>query len=115
MKIVRGFEQARVALLESRALGTSATPQHVRTKTEEVFGKPLSPSEVVKTILKYVKERGDEAVIDLTFKLEGVRPEFLEVPSSKISEACNEIPQDILNALNSAAARISKFHSVGLP
>ncbi len=115
MKIVKGYEQAREALLVSRALSSSDTPRHVQIKTEEVFGKPLSPSEVVQIILENVKDGGDEAIIDLTVKLEGVRPKFLEVSPSKISEAFNQIPQDVLKALNSAATRISKFHSVGRP
>ncbi|HUU68458.1 MAG TPA: hypothetical protein VM186_02955, partial [Planctomycetota bacterium] len=38
-------------------------PAWIRRKTVEIFGKPLTPSEVVRTIIADVRRKGDSAVL----------------------------------------------------
>ena len=89
VKIVKGIENARSALISRRNLDTGDIPAHVWERTEEAFGQPLSPPEVVELIINRVRENGDSAVRDLALRLDGVELDSLEVPSSLISE----IPQ----------------------
>jgi len=67
-------DDAREAILELRRQlspkGNVVSPQG-RARTMEVFGEPLTPQEVVERICADVRERGIEAVLDYTAKLDG--------------------------------------------
>ncbi|WP_297454396.1 histidinol dehydrogenase [Persephonella sp.] len=66
----------------------------------------------VKEILKNVKERGDEAVLEYTEKFDGVKltPEELIVPFSELEKAYESIDEDTRWALEVAYERVRKFH-----
>ena len=57
--------------LTGRFAGQDAQPAAAQRKTIEVFGKPLAPAEVVRTIVDAVRERGDDAVLEYAAKLDG--------------------------------------------
>lgn len=66
----------------------------------------------VKEILKNVKERGDEAVLEYTEKFDGVKltPDELIVPFSELEKAYESIDDDTRWALEVAYERVRKFH-----
>ncbi len=66
----------------------------------------------VKQIIKDVKERGDEAVIEYTKKFDGVEltPEELVIPFKELEKAYDEIEDDVRWALEVAAERVRDFH-----
>ena len=64
----------------------------------------------VKAILAEVRERGDEAVRDLTERFDGVRPGALRVPAADIADAVASIDPELRTALETAAAGIRHFH-----
>ena len=67
----------------------------------------------VREIIKNVKTRGDEALIDYTNRFDKAnieKPEELEIPYSKLKEAYESVPPEFAEALELAAARIRKFH-----
>ena len=66
----------------------------------------------VKQIIKDVKERGDEAVIEYTKKFDGVElsPKELEIPFKELERAYDEIEDDVRWALEVAAERVREFH-----
>ncbi|HIQ49169.1 MAG TPA: histidinol dehydrogenase, partial [Aquifex aeolicus] len=68
--------------------------------------------EIVKEILKRVKEEGDRAVIEYTEKFDGIKltSESMEVPFEELEKAYNEIEYDVRNALEVAEERIRIFH-----
>ncbi len=68
------------------------------------------PVAAVKEILDDVRERGDEAVRDLTERFDGTRPGALRVPPETITAALHEIDPDLRRALQTAAAGIRDFH-----
>src|SRR3954462_9232966 len=57
--------------------------------TVAVFGRPLTPQQVVETICDDVRDRGLEAVLEYTEKLDGksLTPETLRVSADELSEA----------------------------
>lgn len=68
------------------------------------------PVAAVKEILADVRERGDEAVRDLTERFDGVRPTALRVPPADIAAALDSLDPELRAALHAAADGIRDFH-----
>ena len=115
MKIVRGLDAGRKALCSNRGLDLSTVPPSVQESIERAFGEALTPQQVVSRILSEVRERGDDAVRELTRRLDGVEPGELEVPRSEIADAHRHVPDELLEALELVARRVRRFHEAGLP
>lgn len=66
----------------------------------------------VQAILKGVKAKGDEAVIEYTERFDGMdlSPSQLRVSRKEIEEAYEKVPMEDLDALKLAAERIESFH-----
>ena len=66
----------------------------------------------VQAILKGVKAKGDEAVIEYTKRFDGMdlSPSQLRVSRKEIEEAYEKVPMEDLDALKLAAERIESFH-----
>lgn len=89
------------------------------TKNEELQ-KLIARSDVeveeyentVKKIIKDVKERGDEAIIEYTEKFDNVKlsPEDFQIPFEKLEEAYETIEENTRWALEVAAERVREFH-----
>ena len=70
---------------------------------------------VVKDILNNVKERGDEALKEYTYRFDGFIADSLQVPSNSISKAWEETPKALKDSLLLAKKRIEKFHRLQVP
>jgi histidinol dehydrogenase len=68
------------------------------------------PIAAVKEILADVRARGDEAVLDLTERFDGVRPAALRVPDADLAAALAGLDPELRTALEAAAAGIRDFH-----
>ena len=110
MRTIRGLTEARKVLCDGRGLNLDVVPPAVAEKTAEVLGEPLSPIRAAEEILRRVREGGDDAVRDLTRRLDGVELDRLEVPPSSMSDAYREVPDEVIDALQLAARRIRSFH-----
>lgn len=110
MRVARGLAAARKALCQERGLRLDQAPPHVLKRITEVFGEPLTPTQVVELILKQVRQQGDAAVRELARKLEGDDLGALEVPLSAIAKAYDDVPDEVVEALTVAAHRIRRFH-----
>jgi len=110
MKIIEGFESARLTL-SRRTLGDfyPASPA-LRQKLKETFGAEIEPEQAVRQIIDEVRNRGDAALLDYTLKIDGVKLASLEVDKHQVSSAYREIDQELLSALELAAERIRHFH-----
>ena len=115
MRVIHGLEQAREALLSGRGLNLDKVPPNVQDGIRKVFGRPMTPSQVVRHILERVRNEGDAAVRDLTSKLDGANIQDLEVPEAAVSAAYGQVPEELIEALNLAAERIRKFHEAAMP
>ena len=71
----------------------------------------------VAEIIANIKNRGDDALIEYTAKLdnEGVKPLSLELSQEEIRAAATNCKTPILEALKSAAVRIENFHKKQAP
>ena len=65
---------------------------------------------IVKNIIEDVRERGDEALLDMTEKFDGVRPDPIRVSQEEIDEAYSLIDPEFRSILEEAAENIRTFH-----
>lgn len=101
----------RVAELER--LESSAA----REKTIEVFGEALPAREVVSRIVRDVRERGDEAVIEYSRKLDSVElsADELRVPEAELDRALGHAPPAFVKAAKRAAANVRAYQKRLVP
>lgn len=69
------------------------------------------PVAAVRAIIDDVRARGDDALLDLTERFDGVRLDRLRVPSDELDAARAAIPAEVRDALELAAGRIAAFHA----
>lgn len=69
----------------------------------------------VSAVVNQVKNEGDKALIALTEKFDGVRPNTIRVTSEEIEEASSRLSQGMKSALQQAYQNISKFHQAQKP
>lgn len=68
------------------------------------------PVDAVRAILADVRARGDEALRDLTERLDGCRVDDLRVAPSRLDRARAGLDRDVLRALDDAHGRIVDYH-----
>ena len=108
MKIVKGFRQAKPLLAREAPFLLSPLSSGVEHKVAE---DKLSPEQIVSRIIDDVRDKGDEALLSYTEKLDRVKLSSLEVTRGEISAAYQKIDRKLVPALELAASRIDKFHS----
>jgi len=93
------------------SFGDGITSADSGETTLRAFGRPLSPVEAVRTILKDVRDRGDEAVADYVKNLDGVdmSPEAFRVSPDELAAAYDGISQKLRDSLKRAADNIRLF------
>ncbi|HEY83082.1 MAG TPA: histidinol dehydrogenase [Dehalococcoidia bacterium] len=109
MRMIKGFAQAKAAL--SRPTPAEAYPVSpaLQKRLKEIFGTD-DAEQAVRQIIGEVRERGDVALFDLAFRIDGVKLTSLEIGREKIARAYQEVDEALLSALELAAEQISSFH-----
>ena len=111
MKIIRDVKKARATLLKRSPPETQEGPPWLMERIAETFGKPMSLQEVVEHVLSEVRERGDQALLDFEWRLDGVKLRHLEVTKKEIDKARSKVDAGLASALELAADRIRSFHA----
>ncbi len=88
-----------------------------RARVKKVFGKVLSPGQVVSRILEDLRSKGDAALKRYALQIEGVNltPSFLRVSKKERSEGFKRTPAKVRKALRLAAQRIARYQKRLLP
>ncbi|MGH9094775.1 MAG: histidinol dehydrogenase, partial [Acidimicrobiales bacterium] len=68
------------------------------------------PTAAVRHILAQVRERGDQALRDLTERFDGVRIDRVEVPAADVKAALDAVPPELRQALEVAADNVEAYH-----
>ena len=110
MKIIRDVKKARATLLKRTPPETQEGPPWLMERIAETFGKPMSLQEVVEHVLSEVRARGDQALLDFEWRLDGVKLKRLEVTRKEIDGARFNVDAGLVSALELAAERIRSFH-----
>lgn len=69
----------------------------------------------VSSILEDVRRRGDEALVEMAERFDGVRLEAIEVPRSLCVAALERLDPALRDALTRAASNIERFHTAQIP
>ena len=115
MRILRGLEEAKNHIASRGNIESDAVPEAVAKGIEDIFGRAMSPAEVVTCILEEVRLRGDTAVKELSRRIDGVDYDDLEVDREDMERAYYSLPEELRDAMRTAAARIASFAKASLP
>ncbi|MBT9149478.1 MAG: histidinol dehydrogenase [Dehalococcoidia bacterium] len=107
MRVIQDIELAKSTLLKRLPAESVKLPLE---RIKETFGKELTPEEAVRQIITDVRDRGDAALLDYAERLEGAKLTRLEVSRKEITAARNNVDEELLAALQTAAERIRDFH-----
>ena len=96
--------------------GDVVSPQG-QAKTLAVFGESLTPQQVVERICKDVRQRGMQAVLEYTAKLDGVEltPDTVRVSQAELQAAYNHANPDYLQTLRTIQQNILAYQKAILP
>ena len=96
--------------------GSNAAPDRLATIAERTSGGRLREEMVrVEEILARVQAEGDAALMELTERFDGVRPDPLRIAPQRLADAWQATPAPLQDALRLAHQRILAFHQHQLP
>jgi histidinol dehydrogenase len=110
VRIVYGAAEGRRTLLRRQALDEYEALPALQASIERLFGRRLTPDEVVAQILRDVKAQGDEAVRAYSRLIDGTELEALRVSEDRIELGWQRTDPALRQALELAAQRIEAFH-----
>jgi len=114
MRIIRNAEEGKLLLLSRKPLETEELPMDMRETTFRAFGQELSPDEVVRRIIRDVREDGDNAVRYYNSRIDGAQTEALRVTDTEIHDAYDTLAPELIEALKFAADRVRRYHETQL-
>ena len=103
---------AEGSILQRKPLGEGPVPARLQAGIREAFGEDLTPLQAVQRILADVRSRGDAALTDWTYKLDGKRIERFRVPGEEIQASLKKISPQVVENFRIAAARVEAFHKL---
>jgi histidinol dehydrogenase len=115
MKMLRGISEVREFVSGRSIRSLESIPEEVSRRIHDIFGRQMTPAEVVSHILSEVRSKGDSAIRDLTHRIDGLELESLEVDRASFRQAVEEIPRDLRDAFDLATRRINGFARASLP
>ena len=110
MRVFRAGTPEAAALLRRMPLDEMMTDTEVSAQTEAVFGERLTPEQFVERVRTEVRTRGDDALRELSRRLEGTVPDRFETTRAEIDEAYERVPAPLVDDLRRAAERVAAFH-----
>ena len=119
MRIISSVEEGRRTILSRAPLEVEQIPLGVRETTFRTFGKELTPEEAVSRVIRDVREDGDNAIRYYNSAFDNSQPEELIVSLEEMQAARESVHDEVVEALQYAAKRITEFHeqqlrSIGL-
>lgn len=102
-------DAAQRGILRRSAWDEIALPDSMLDRNEALFGERITPDEVVRRILRDVRQRGDVAVREWTQKIDHVQGPLV-VSAEQISVAYEQVKPEIVDAMRLAAKRIEAYH-----
>lgn len=101
---------AEETILRRTAWDEWQVPDTLLERNPALFGERIGPDEAVRRILADVRQRGDEALIAWTERLDRVVPQALVLSDSHIQDAYAQVSPELVEAMKLSAARIEHFH-----
>lgn len=102
-------DAAQKSILRRAAWDEISVPDSMMDGIESLFGERITPDEVVRRILRDVRERGDAAVREWTQTIDRVQAPLVVTPDD-IRHAYEQVAPEVVDALRLAARRIEAYH-----
>ncbi len=112
MLSIYDVETARKTILKRTPLNRMTFPHPTLLRTEALFGKGVTPPEAVATILSAIQAEGDVALRRWCSLLDRTVPDDFLIPAQALKEAYDSQPPELIQALQTAADRIRRFHQL---
>jgi histidinol dehydrogenase len=109
----RGATEQLQQLARKLSLQADVVSPRGKQLTEKVFGKPLTPAQVVERICSDVRDQGLRAVLDYTEKLDGKKlsAETLRVSEAELTKAHKAAAPEFLETLRQVSRNILAFQT----
>jgi len=104
------IEEAQQTILQRKALNRIEYSPITIKRTEEFFGKNVTPPEAVKKILQSVEGEGDHAIRKWSQILDRYDGENIAIPQAKLKQAWKQLSSRLQGAMQTAVDRIRAFH-----
>jgi histidinol dehydrogenase len=104
------MEEARRSLLKRDALNAMRYPDSLIQRTENLFGKGITPPIAVAQILETVRQAGDTALRRWSSLLDQVELVEISLNKAALKEAFDSLDSELKQALQTAVQRIRRFH-----
>lgn len=113
----KGDAKAVAMLLGREALVKLSGRGSRAATTRKVFGRDLTPEQVVDRIVEDVRRRGDAALFAYTRRLDGFRatPANLAVTPTEIRRALEAVPASLKRDLRLSISNVTAFHRAEKP
>ncbi len=103
--------EAQQSILRRDLALEPTVPPALQASLTQMFGEGATPDTAVSTILRTIRQNGDDALREWTAKIDKVELDRFAVDKRDIETAVTRIPPDLADALRFAADRIRQFHS----
>jgi histidinol dehydrogenase len=110
LEIIKGIAAARARLSRQAVVDLGEVSPRIKQRLKEIFGREIAAGEAVAQILQDVLSKGDSAVSDYTFKIDGFKPGAMEISREQVQGAYSHISTELIEAVKLAATRIRGFH-----
>jgi len=108
---IYSLEEAEKSILIRKSIVNTPVSPQINDQIIKIFGKPLTPQEVVKRIINDVIKKGDLALIEWTKKLDNTDiSNSIEVKVDQMEAALKSLDTKIKNVLIKTRDRILAFH-----
>jgi histidinol dehydrogenase len=103
-------EEAQQTILERRALNRIDYSPVTIERTEEFFGKGMTPPQAVELILRSVEEEGDQAIRKWSALLDRYDGDVIAIHQDTVEQAWSELAPGLQKAMQTAAERVRAFY-----
>ncbi len=115
LNVIHGVKNAENVLVRIDPLDLDSLPESVLARTEEAFGKGVSPLQSVHQMLDDVRKEGDAAVMRYAKLLDDSDLEDFRVTEKQMAQARDSVSKELYESLELAAQRVHSFHASTMP
>jgi histidinol dehydrogenase len=109
LKVIDGFKSAKSVLSRQVPVESYPLSMVLAQRVKELFGTD-DPELAVKQVINQVRTRGDNALIEYTMRIDGVKLDSLEVSEDEVDSAYQEVDPELVSALKLAADQVRSFY-----
>lgn len=114
ISIWRGADEARERLLSRRRPDDDELSEIERSILGRLFNDEPDFEEAVRRIIEQVRLGGDYAVRRIAEAIDGAAPDDLVVTEDEFAQARDDVPPELVAALQHAADRVRRYHETQL-